>query len=608
MSLQVWLPLNGTLNNQGLSPIGVTNNGATTTTGGKFGQCYQFNGTSNYLNITDYTFSGLQAFSIAFWCCSTSATLQPIFQIKSGTSVAFQFSAADTFNFRDSKHANLTNVTFTPPVAGVWTHYIFIYQAGNWLIYKDGIKDGNGFSATQSATFYPGSTTFYICRRNITSGNTYYDGKINDFRVYDHALSLKEIEELSKGLALHYKLDSNIAIGTIQSKLQYDKNIYTEPDGSQWVHVFHHNNPAGGLFASTDSFTTSVYKDENRWLDMALVMSSVTSWELLYVQKDTSTSAEKKYRWIQNINPFNATWTDVQPGNVTYVTGNGYTSSTQGGLWKNNGSTYFAIANASSGNWFGAIGSWTAYSGGTPGYPNTTVTSGSMDLYVRLKNINILDIYDMSGFNNHGVLVNTLVPTTDTPRYTNAMNFNNTQYIRANKQPANMFPTDTITVNMWIKPTIWGRNPLSCTQNGGFNFEQNSTASKGIQFPIYIATSSNYAGAYSNVTIASLLNNWHMITGVYNGTNTIIYIDGVEKGRDNIRALAGTIGYAANAFFIAAEAAGNTTTPEDTAYQGNISDVRIYSTALSAAAIKELYNTSGAIDNNGNIYTREVIE
>jgi len=38
------------------------------------------------------------------------------------------------------------------------------------------------------------------------SGN-YLNGYLNDFRIYNHALSTKEVREIAKGLLLHYKLD-----------------------------------------------------------------------------------------------------------------------------------------------------------------------------------------------------------------------------------------------------------------------------------------------------------------------------------------------------------------------------------------------------------------
>lgn len=169
-----------------------------------------------------------------------------------------------------------------------------------------------------------------------------------------------------------------------------DTSFYIEPDGSTWIRVFHHNNPANALFASTDTFTSSVYYDSDRWFYVSLINKITNNtYEFIVKQKSTSTSDEVKYRWVQTVNPFNAVYNDVSPTstNVTRNTSSGYTVNTSsGGLLKNNASTFFIIANASNGNWFGAIGSWTAYQGGIPGFPNTVITSGYMDLYLRIDN------------------------------------------------------------------------------------------------------------------------------------------------------------------------------------------------------------------------------
>ena len=43
-------------------------------------------------------------------------------------------------------------------------------------------------------------------------------------------------------------------------------------------------------------------------------------------------------------------------------------------------------------------------------------------------------------------------------------------------------------------------------------------------------------------------------------------------------------------------------------FNGKMSDLRIYATALSEDDIKELYNVPTSLDNNGNIFTGELIE
>jgi len=66
MALQVWLPLNGTLENKGLSNVTVTNNGATVDNNGKIGKCYSYTA-SQYIELNNLPFSSLSSCSISFW-------------------------------------------------------------------------------------------------------------------------------------------------------------------------------------------------------------------------------------------------------------------------------------------------------------------------------------------------------------------------------------------------------------------------------------------------------------------------------------------------------------------------------------------------------------
>ena len=65
MALQIWLPLNGNLDNNGLSNITVTNYGATVDDNGKIGKCYSFDGTDDYASIPFNNFGN--NFSISLW-------------------------------------------------------------------------------------------------------------------------------------------------------------------------------------------------------------------------------------------------------------------------------------------------------------------------------------------------------------------------------------------------------------------------------------------------------------------------------------------------------------------------------------------------------------
>ena len=79
---------------------------------------------------------------------------------------------------------------------------------------------------------------------------------------------------------------------------------------------------------------------------------------------------------------------------------------------------------------------------------------------------------------------------------------------------------------------------------------------------------------------------------------------GVQKGTTTISS------FIEGAYDLVIGARASSSGTETTSFysKGNISDVRIYTTALSANDIKELYNTSLIIDNSGKIYTYEYVE
>ena len=98
-----------------------------------------------------------------------------------------------------------------------------------------------------------------------------------------------------------------------------------------------------------------------------------------------------KHRWKQTVNPFTATYDNVSTSqNIAPVLGDGYVNGGIRGLFRqtNPNSTFFAITGSKNTHWYGATGSWTAYQGGIPGYPDTVITTGCVDIYVRIDSLN----------------------------------------------------------------------------------------------------------------------------------------------------------------------------------------------------------------------------
>lgn len=580
MSLVVWLPLDGDLLNHGLSDINVTNNGATVNNNGKIGRCYYFNGSSQFLQFSK-TLGNIYSgdFSWALWVKPSDDTrgiLISEYSAAGASNVALEFYTNRKLRvYWNGSPDYYPNYTLPKDV---WTHVAVTKTASSIKVYINGafIEERTG-----SLSARPSTAAIRIGDDYRGGTSVSYMGYINDVRIYDHCLSAREVHEISKALFLHYKLDDNFS---------HECDI-VEPDGSKWTHLVHQNNPGAGLFASGSNFANGVYVNDNLWFDAYPTIRRYNGFEFMVKQALTAGATETKYRWIQRKSPLTSTWEDCSAGMVTRVTTSGYTNGNQGGLYILNSNTHFCIANATKGNWFGAFGSWTAYNGGTPGYPNTTVTTGYMDLYMRTD-----VIYDNSGYHRNGTIVGTCSLSTDTEKYDKSMTFaaGNNHIVSPTLYTGGI--QNSYTISWWSKSTAmngkmaWGSydgNRLNLYPSGTVFYWNTGDGSNN---PI--------KNGSTNVTFASYQGAWHHYAMTGDGTIGKLYIDGSLAGTaTTYKPLTATIIYVCG---------WDSTTSY--VWTGNIADFRIYGTALSAEDIFELYHTPAYVDNLGDIMNYSMIE
>ena len=213
MGLQVWLPLNGNLANQGLTDVTAINNGATIDNNGKIGKCYSFDGSDDFINLGSIgSFFDGSAFSICFWIYSLENKTRAAVFSSYGLSSTSNFFGLE-LNSSNGSYCNnnlrfdwLGSDTYSPAdfiTYNAWTHVCVTYDGINKInMYKNG-------ELIQTSTRVLNSITVgnnYYLGRDSRTGTTAFSGKLNDFRIYDHCLSPREVKEISKGLVLHYPL------------------------------------------------------------------------------------------------------------------------------------------------------------------------------------------------------------------------------------------------------------------------------------------------------------------------------------------------------------------------------------------------------------------
>lgn len=317
MSLQVWLPLNGDLHNQGLTTALVTNYGASIDNSGKIGKCYSFDGVDDYLQITGFDPGGWTEFSIAFWVYPISG-LTGVFLIRN-SSATHQLRIQDTtFMFRDSNNSSQRATTFSALPTNTWSHLACVYNRGETFIYQ------NGGLAAHSTTYQNSGSKLNanlneirIGREQSSSGSIYFEGKVNDIRIYNHALSQKEVEELAKGLVVHYKMDS-VLNGKVYDCSGFGNDATVVSTLTLPTNTARYDNSI--QFNGTSSYlkTTPFYFNVNTWTVSLWYYkaSAPTNYEtLICLSKNAGADADKKFAIMPSAY---GVWIKKEDGAKTY--------------------------------------------------------------------------------------------------------------------------------------------------------------------------------------------------------------------------------------------------------------------------------------------------
>ena len=421
------------------------------------------------------------------------------------------------------------------------------------------------------------------------TGNLYpYYGDMNDFRIYDECLSKEQIKEISRGLILHYPLNSgygneNLINGTADwSGTWIQKEGTINSDGTLSI-TSTVQYPKYGLIpvSSGEKYTISMDAKIDVTQTVAKTIGIV---DLLNANKERATYLETKGVLTSDWQRFVFNITIPDNSNIKYLTYGGRNT------YSNNNTAYFKNLKIEK------------------GFVNLTIWSPNQadNLYSQL-GYDSTTMYDTSGFGNNAEKINTPIYTSDTALYDSCINFNQSGYLK--NTSLNLYANE-LTICFWVKiPSLISSQHFllgsfnNWTSNGVAMWrDKGSTESEKAGYTI-ILKSTEESSHLSNFFIDNIpTNSWFFISLVYDGTTVKSYTNGIL----NKQTTYGNNGQIYNpVLYLGTSLFGNISTETD---EASMSDFRIYSTALSAEDIKQLYESKVRIDKNGNVYCNQFVE
>lgn len=616
MSLLIWLPLNGNLENQGLSDlkfISVNTQAGITpmSSGGKVtpgAYARTISNTTDYI-ISDKDIALTGDVTMCCWAKVTGigdpGTANGLFgqhghmtgglgiTMKDVSSTDLRMSV-NTGLYGDSGGSDRTYCTYygSTNIYNAWHHLCLTYNNSSKQLrmYVDGnletiVGYGNYITLNGNSSVARRVILFAWSTDHLGGGINNYRPpcELNDVRIYDHCLSPQEVKEVAKGLRIHYQLNA----------ARFENLI-----GRHEMYVYNNYGVASSLVDTGEKFMgETVYR-----LTMTPTSSSVNGFQSemyshgIYCAARTF-AANTSYRYNVFYRP--VSHTDIIVGG---------TASNIGG-WIESPARYWGDG------WF-QVGQYRTQ-GGTAqtdaiytSFRSPSAAAGvpiSIDFccqslqttYDIVEELGVNEYYsltepDVSGYGSHGSFSSRITNDPGAPKYQGGYWFSS-QYLRV---PTASYAAmkDSYTFSWWSSNSdmngkmAWGfedGNRLNLYPSSWFNWNTGDGADNPFR-------DSNG----NNLSFSSWNGGWHHYAITGNGSKTTLYIDGVARATAK-----NYVGITGTKLLLS----GWDTTGSYKWY-GGLCDFRLYATCLSAEDVRDLCKTGAILTNDGTLMATEFSE
>lgn len=573
MSLIAHYPLNGNLRDYSGNFPNITGSW-TIDDHGKIGKCYKKNGNLT-LPISSKQIGTNSTLMFWIYTDSTSTGTDMLLGVDAPREffTCFQYPTKNDFHWSSTYETNTTNyggVDYGVLKDNEWTHVTLVYNDRTMYRYYNGELKGT--------TKYDNDLRYSSGRNLIVKGLT--GTKLNDIRIYNHALSIKEIKEIVKCEVIHFNFNEWKESTTNICGFDGDFETFELGNNAGYTVQLGENN----IVAVSNEITYSGSKS-------------------LKVKQTTGSTGR-----IFRTNPlgkgevatFSAWVYSVKPGVVLRIelNGGGHAwTGFQSNMHTGKGWELLSVTTTA------ALGDTTEYNFIYPKDNNTIYVD---NVQVEKKDhcspftnrTNLINFSDSSNYKNHSKEI----PINSCPTWSNDSILGNGCYkFNGNSEfetISTFFQSTNVSISAWVKPTkrqsvndrdmICGlRNPASCyltlTPEGYVSCYNYSV---------------NPAG-YHNTTQVIPLNQWSHLVATWDSTKLRIYINGV-KVKEVSHALVDTP-VISTYLLVGGE---NT----NRYYNGLIDDVKIFQSILSDEDVLKMYNTKISISDNNTLFSNEIIE